>query len=136
MRYFVTALVLLATPIRASDFRVMDVGGSCDSISELEQVRDSIPVQWEPMSGAEIYAFSGKDFDRDVVFNMSASREFYGPEITFGRLNNSKLLLPVTTERTNTWSHCTGSHTMTFHGGDLAQDKTTLATPRRTLINI
>ena len=68
MRYFLVACVLLASPVSASDFRVLDFGDSCEQIRGLEKALGSRETSWPGLS-PEVPAFIGHAFDRDVTIS-------------------------------------------------------------------
>jgi hypothetical protein len=52
-----------------ADFRTLDLGQSCTSAREWEVARGSTPMPGSAGPGADIYAFEGREFDRDVYLS-------------------------------------------------------------------
>jgi hypothetical protein len=67
MRSLAIPALLLSWAVCAADFRAIDLGSPCASVRELEKERGSVPIPWKEMEGGELYAFSGREFDRDVT---------------------------------------------------------------------
>lgn len=61
------AVTLVAAPVGAADFRTLDVGATCDGVPAREQARGSVSIPWQEISGADVYAFRGRDFGRDLT---------------------------------------------------------------------
>jgi hypothetical protein len=62
-------LTMFAMSATAADFRALDIGQSCASAREWEIARGSTPKQGSVGPGADIYAFEGREFDRDVYLS-------------------------------------------------------------------
>lgn len=65
MRWLGLALSLLATPVAAADFRVLDFGGSCEAAPKLEKALGS--AQIPSQSGPNQQTFKGSVFDREAT---------------------------------------------------------------------
>jgi hypothetical protein len=61
------AVILIAAPADAADFRTLDLGAPCDAAPAREQARGSVAIPWKKIPGADVYAFTGRDYDRDLV---------------------------------------------------------------------
>jgi hypothetical protein len=61
------AVTLAAAPAGAADFRTLDFGATCESVQAHEQARGSVAIPWGKISGADVYAFRGRDYDRDLI---------------------------------------------------------------------
>ena len=61
------ATILVSAPVVAADFRTLDIGAQCDSVPAREQARGSVAIPWGEVSGADVYAFKARDYDRDLV---------------------------------------------------------------------
>jgi hypothetical protein len=61
------ALALLSAPVGAADFRVLDFGDACASIQAREEPLGSVAIPWQKISGADIYAFKGREFNRELL---------------------------------------------------------------------
>ncbi len=61
------AVTSFSSPLRAADFRTLDFGAACDSVVTREQARGSVPIPREKISGADVYGFRGREYDRDLV---------------------------------------------------------------------
>jgi hypothetical protein len=66
MRKCLLTLVILALPVSAADFRVVDFGASCDSIRDLEKATGSREASWPGLS-PDVPGFIGQLFDREVT---------------------------------------------------------------------
>jgi hypothetical protein len=80
------AAILIAAPVSASDFRTLDLGATCDGVQAREQARGSVSIPSQKNSGAEVYAFRGRDFGRDLTL------EYFCPK---GTLFSGNYLFPV-----------------------------------------
>lgn len=61
------AVILVAAPVSAADFRALDLGATCGGVNARELARGSIPIPWQKVEGADAYAFSARDFGRDLT---------------------------------------------------------------------
>lgn len=61
------AVILVAAPVSAADFRALDLGATCDGVKAREQARGSISIPWKKIAGADAYAFRARDFGRDLI---------------------------------------------------------------------
>jgi hypothetical protein len=69
MRKLAFALTMLSTSASAADFRALDIGQSCASAREWEVARGSTPMPGRAGAGADVYAFTGREFDRNLYFS-------------------------------------------------------------------
>ena len=69
MRKLGFALTMFAISATAADFRALDIGQSCGSAREWEVAQGSTPMPGSAVPGADIYAFEGREFDRDVYLS-------------------------------------------------------------------
>jgi hypothetical protein len=82
------ALVLLSAPAAAADFRTLDLGDACGPVQVREKALGSVAIPWPHWAGADIYAFTGRDFDRALTFTYFC---------TNGRLYSGAYYFPVET---------------------------------------
>jgi hypothetical protein len=61
------AVTLISAPADAEDFRTLNLGSPCDAVPAREQARGSVAIPWKKIPGANVYAFTGRDYDRDLV---------------------------------------------------------------------
>lgn len=61
------ALALLSAPVAAADFRTLNFGDSCADVEGKERALGAVAVPWKQISGADIYAFKIREYDRDLV---------------------------------------------------------------------
>ena len=80
------ALVLLSAPVGATDFRALDLGDPCGPVQTREKALGSVAIPWPRWAGADIYAFAGRDFDRDLKLTYFC---------TNGRLYSGGYYFPV-----------------------------------------
>jgi hypothetical protein len=69
MHKLALVLTMLAMSATAADFRALDIGQSCASAREWEVAHGSTPVPGRTGPGADIYAFEGREFDRDLFLS-------------------------------------------------------------------
>ncbi len=62
-------MTIFTMSARAADFRALDIGQSCALAREWEVSKGSIPTPGRKGPGADIYAFEGRDFDRELSFS-------------------------------------------------------------------
>jgi hypothetical protein len=93
LRY--VGLGLLSAPVCAADFRALDIGDACASVQAKEEIRGSVAIPWKQLSGADTYAFRGRDFDRDLTITYFCpkgalfSGNYYFPVEQFDAVVNS-----------------------------------------------
>ena len=63
------AATIFSLSATAADFRALDIGQSCTTAREWEVARGSTPMPGRTGAGADIYAFTGREFDRDLFFS-------------------------------------------------------------------
>jgi hypothetical protein len=68
MRTILFLLASFAAHAGAADFRTLDMGANCNSVSALEKAKGSTPVPSGSMEGSKTYGFKGKAFDRKATF--------------------------------------------------------------------
>ena len=61
------AMILISAPANAADFRGLDFGAPCDTAPAHEQARGSVAIPWKTIPGADVYAFTGREYNRDLV---------------------------------------------------------------------
>lgn len=64
---FLAATLFSAPVVGAADFRTLDLGATCNGVPVREQARGSVSIPWQKISGADIYAFRGRGFGRDLT---------------------------------------------------------------------
>jgi hypothetical protein len=60
--------ILLASPVRAADFRVLNFGDSCEPIRGLEKALGTREASWPGLS-PDVPAFTGRAFDHEVTIS-------------------------------------------------------------------
>jgi hypothetical protein len=66
MRNLFVAAIIIAAPVQAADFGVLDFGSPCDSIRALEEARNSESIPWTRSEDEGFHAFRGRAFGRNV----------------------------------------------------------------------
>ena len=66
MRTLLFLLAVLPSIATAADFRVIDIGGPCNAVRGLEEAQGSVSIPWKHVEGADLQAFRGWAFDREV----------------------------------------------------------------------
>jgi hypothetical protein len=69
MHKLASVLTMFAMSATAADFRALDIAQSCASAREWEVARGSTPMPGRTGAGADIYAFTGREFDRHLYFS-------------------------------------------------------------------
>lgn len=64
---FFVAMIVISAPAGAAEFRTLDLGAPCDAVPAREQARGSVAIPWKQIPGADVYAFTGREYERDLV---------------------------------------------------------------------
>lgn len=64
---YLIAMILISAPTGAADFRGLDFGAPCNAAPAHEQARGSVAIPWKTIPGADVYAFTGREYNRDLV---------------------------------------------------------------------
>src|ERR1700733_8513524 len=63
------AATIFSLSATAADFRALNIGQACTTAREWDGARGSTPMPGRTGAGADIYAFTGREFDRDLFFS-------------------------------------------------------------------
>jgi hypothetical protein len=61
------AMILISAPAGAANFRGLEFGAPCAAAPAHEQARGSVAIPWKTNPGADVYAFTGREYNRDLV---------------------------------------------------------------------
>jgi hypothetical protein len=75
------AMILISAPAGAADFGGSDFGAPCDAAIAHERARGSLAIPWNTIPAADIYVFSGREYNRDLGIT------YFCPKGTLARVN-------------------------------------------------
>jgi len=84
------AMILIAAPAGAAEFRTLDIGAPCDAVPAREQARGSVAIPWKTIPGADVYAFTEENSTAILSSCIFARKEVFSAETISFRSSSRK----------------------------------------------